>query len=237
MPTATQVNYPPAEHAIFENDPATYFQPPAVMGACELHTGSVNPCAPDTTGATIDLIPRNTELCIDTADDLDTCDPGTGANPQEIPIYSPADGCAIIDSTGYTVQINIDKVDCSQPQNVLGDKEIVLTHLQPNPAPLQSGSALSTGAYVQINAGELVGYLCTNDDAGTTCGVFGGAPTHLAFQLRSYQGSFFQQERDDVLGFLAIPRCLYDDWESDPQNPLATPQRLINSPVRACPAS
>jgi hypothetical protein len=175
------------------------------MGGCGLHATTCNSGA----GTTLDITPRNIELCIDgrPISRLPECDPGATASINRVPVYSPVTGCATYDSAAFTLIINFDNVGCSRASQP-NDRVVTLTHLIP------SGSFPTTS----VNAGQLVGYLC-RDSEKSTCGIDGspssGVPTHLAFKLR-YQDPNLSLANltfhTEVVGFLAKPNCNHDDW-------------------------
>jgi hypothetical protein len=99
---------------------------------------------------------------------------------------------------------------------------IVLSHV--------TGSPIPSNLRQVITANTFVGYLCLSNEAFNTCEVFANSvPTHLAFQLLFFSGTY-QQAPNDILGYLARPNCLYDGWNYNQGNP----QVQIN-PIRACP--
>lgn len=199
-------------------------QSPATMGSFGLYLGT-NPSQP---GATLDIVPRNMELCIDTTgtNQLGLCDTAT-----EPPVYSPVNGCAIDTGTSdNTVEINIDLYirdsTCTSGQ-ASGDLQVVITHIVID-------SSIPTTNRVPVTAGDPLGYLCDAATALSVCGVATSAtPTHVAFQLRTllFPGPSIQ-EINDVIPFLGIsePYCVYDEWEYSPGSP--APQ---NAPVHGCP--
>lgn len=233
MPTAGLVEFaihPPTAN-LFDSD-----QPPAVMGECRIHVGT--DCG-DRTGSTIDVVPRNMELCIDShpLNDLSECDP---PSERRVPIYAPVSGCAYYfdDSNDEPPSIIIryrpsGNQDCGS-FNEPNDLNAVFTHIFPDP---NIPDVEITGRLL-ITSGTRIGWLCRDDDlpTPTPCGVNEEpdnpiVPTHLAVQTQRRVGSVLQQTPLDILGFLARPgRCVYDDWMSNHPNPL----RQTN-PVRACP--
>jgi hypothetical protein len=218
-------------------------QSPSTMGTCGIHVGVSLPCSPDPSGSTIDVVPRNTELCIDsrTSNRLIECNPGwsnpsdpnLNPSPSRIPVYAPRDGCAIFYDPPPTDQppsiiIRIDRyntqADCNTDAQA-NDRFIVLTHIIPE--------GITAANRLKISAGTLVGYICLSNEARSICQVFDdNTPTHLAFLVVIWNGSQYVQAPNDILGYLARQGCLYDDWAS--RNSTGTPQ-IQPSPVRACP--
>jgi hypothetical protein len=211
-------------------------QPPAVMGSCGLHEGIT--CV-DSIGSTIDVIPRNIEYFIDSRSNsitnnlLTQCDPTASSNAR-IPIYAPAAGCATYRFNIKTIEINIDKTACSQSA-INSHRLVSLTHLIP------ISELAGDFAQKMVIAGELVGYLCRDAEKvgtfSTQCNIepastFGAeVPTHLAFQLSYVNQAFTTPIRQEVLGFLAISRCVYDNWEDNH----TTPTRKTTNQFHACP--
>jgi hypothetical protein len=236
MPSSTLsqfANFPPQSH-VFDGN-----QPPSVMGACGQHVGSQNPCSPDLNGSTIDIVPRNHELCIDTVASwrIAQCDSdydsSANPNPVRIPVYAPQGGCATFDNTFGNSQVVIrlfrpsgsgNQAECNTPiQN--GDLLIVLTHITNSPI-------LSSPNRQPISANTFVGYLCLNKngEAYNICAVYAPTvPTHLAFQLQAFSGSY-RQAPNDIVGYLARQGCLYDNWKYNQGNP-----QVQDSPIIACP--
>jgi hypothetical protein len=205
------------------------------MGTFGLHDG-LNPSLP---GATVDIVPRNIELCLDTslANELNECDPSAA---QRIPIYAPTDGCAIYqdieddpqtptvnENQPPTISIRIDHTDDCEANVSNDDRFVVLSHVVEPEVP--------DNTRVLVSAGELLGYMCLSSEAfSQNCEVnTATTPTHLAFQTQYWSGGP-QQASDDILGYVAIPRCVYDDWKSDPGNPQHQPAQ---DQVDACPSS
>jgi hypothetical protein len=188
-------------------------QSPATMGTFGLHIGT----NPTQLGATLDIVPRNMELCIDTTatNQLVLCN--TLAEP---PVYSPVNGCAINTGTpDSTVEINIDLYirdsSCTSGQ-ASGDLQVVITHIDID-------SSIVTTNRIPVLAGDLLGRLCGSTTAQSVCGVATSiTPTHVAFQLRtlSFSGPSIQ-EINDVIPFLGVPvpNCAYDEWAYSPNNP------------------
>jgi len=207
-------------------------QPPAVMGNCGIHFPT---CGVDPDGSTIDVVPRNIELCIDTRSlPVANCDPGYSVtpdpslnpNPTQVPVFAPRGGCASYIAAQNTLQIRLDvassQADCTNFTVANGNRLIALTHVT-NFLNLQPGQRLF------ILAGVRVGDLCPNANA-TVCGVLPNASTHLAFQLQVAQGSGYASPPGEVLPYLAFSKCLYDDWAYRQNTP--QPQSM---PIRACP--
>jgi hypothetical protein len=219
-------------------------QSPSTMGGCGQHVGADNPCAPDPTGSTIDIVPRNIEMCIDSRSQarLVECDPryaGTlipnvNPNPQRVPIYSPREGCVLFEDRSQEVPSIIIRFqiggvgNCSDGASN-ADFYIVLTHVTDVPSNIPRVTSLQNR--LLLPAGSLVGYLCLAQEARGICKVAEeNIPTHLAFQIQDYQGGY-QQVPTDIRGYLARQGCLYDDWRYLQNN---TPQAQT-TPVRACP--
>lgn len=212
---------------------------PATMGTCGLHFGTSLDCSQP--GATLDIVPRNLELCIDTANNRSLC------NNSDVPVYSPVNACGILfddpfdnPDSGKSIILNIDRLirdaSCQNDSipDATGDRYITITHLIPNPGSLSSGEVLSTSNWVKVITSDMIGNLCKDINAVSLCKVRPGAPTHLAFQLTSRNANgTSKQEITDVLGFLAKPDCLYDNWKFDPGNP--TVQPLANR-FYSCPS-
>ena len=210
-------------------------QAPAGMGSCGLHVGANNPCSPNDGGTTLDVVPRNIELCIDSQplSLLNTCDP-TASTGVRVPVFAPVGGCATFDATTHAIEINPDRVDHSTNPPTCesgasnGDHEVILTHVV---------NKMGTTQKI-VNAGDLVGEICRNSEK-STCGITGSNPTHLAFQLRLFPpgpiNGNLTDVRREVLGFLAIPYCVYDNWRDNH----ATPTRQSTTapyPFQACPS-
>ncbi len=216
-----------ARKAIFFNLQSQVPMPAAYIGTKGLHEG-----AQDFFGATLDVVPRNIELCIDTESSLINCD-----GLESIPIYSPVNGCAFYDTESKTLVIDADR-SCSSPPINGEYLQIVMTHI----------TNLSSS---NVQAGALVGTLC-KETTKSICGIDQqNSPTHLAFKLRVVRyingsseiinlvdyilnGQLLtrQQIREEVLGFLGLTECLFDDWVSN--NGVAR-SRALNSSYTACP--
>jgi hypothetical protein len=206
------------------------------MGNCGLHVGTN--CL-DTSGSTLDVVPRNMELCIDTSGNRQLC------AEIRMPVLSPVNACGLVlndTASGKSIYLSITRLERdpnrtrdSDP-NQVGDKWVVLTHTLVNTSPLQSGEPLAELQWVKVNAGEVVGELCKDSEALNLCKVISLPPpvaSHLAFQLGTLRSNgSLEPVRSDVLAFLAIPRCLYDDWMALPGSPTRqpTPDRF-----HACP--
>ena len=216
-----------ARKAIFFNLQSQVPMPAAHMGTKGLHEG-----AQDFFGATLDVVPRNIELCIDTESSLINCD-----GLESIPIYSPVNGCAFYDTESKTLVIDADR-SCSSPPINGEYLQIVMTHI----------TNLSSS---NVQAGALVGTLC-KETTKSICGIDQqNSPTHLAFKLRVVRyingsseiinlvdyilnGQLLTQQkiREEVLGFLGLTECLFDDWVS---NNGVTRSHALNSSYTACP--
>jgi hypothetical protein len=199
--------------------------PPSYMGACGLHFG-LN-CA-DGSGSTLDIIPQNLELCIDTRNvlaygecDLAYTETVSGIpswadalnGKQGIPVYAPVGGIATL-NVDRTIRFRIGLKTGSTTEY----KQINFSHMIPLSSILSSGAVV-----IPITAGQKIGFLCPNNDSlkVTLCRVRDAdTPTHLAFQLQYQIGDTNNPiqvapdslARQEVLGLLAIPRCLHDDW-------------------------
>jgi len=227
----TPVYYSPfGRGANLTTTPVAFNQlPPAHMGSYGLHYGPT----PPTPGTTLDVVPVNIELCIDTDSTQANCNPSQGG--VRIPIYAPVSGCAVYDSASHTIIINIDQVassgqpDCGQTR-LNNDREVILTHLR--------DSIVGNQAFLEVRAGQPIANLCRSDELNT-CGIAAGVPTHLAFQLNMRGANpvpfgglgSSQQVYQEVLGTLARQFCLYDGWYL---NLGATPATPV-SPFYACP--
>jgi hypothetical protein len=122
-------------------------QPASTMGTCGVHIGVALPCSPNpSSGSTIDVVPRNIELCIDsrTSTQLVQCNPGWSSptdpnlnpNPVRVPVYAPRDGCAIFNNLAGeeppSIIIRIDRYSTQTQRNTaiqVNDRFIVLTHV------------------------------------------------------------------------------------------------------------
>jgi hypothetical protein len=218
---ATFASVPPVAN-LFDGN-----QPPAVMGACGIH----NPiCVTGPNSSTIDVVPRNIEFCIDTRSMADpacnpgysvTPDPNLNPTPTRVPVYAMRQGCASY--AGSTLQLRLDhaanQVACDSAI-VLYDRLIAYTHITTTLSFPSSGRLF-------VPAGALLGYICPTT---SPCGITPGASPHLAFQLQFYIGSSYQPAPQDILGYLAYSKCLYDDWSY--RQPSPQPQ---TTPIRACP--
>ncbi len=217
--------------AIFDN-----FQSPATMGSFGRHYG-FDPSRGD--GATIDVVPRNIELCIDTSNaaNLNLCDPPIGVTSPRIPIYAPVQSCAIYldvednpattnidENQPPTIYLRIDNTqNCSAGANN-GNRIIALSHVVQPTVPSNNR--------ILVNAGQLLGYMCLSTEAfSSSCEVrTATTPTHLAYQTQYYNGAVVEQAINDVQGMLVRPYCLYDNWFYSPGNP-----QLQTTPVQGCP--
>jgi hypothetical protein len=201
------------------------YQPPSYMGSCGLHdkTNCVSG-----SGATLDIVPRNVEMCFDTrtVERLSECNPGSqGGTPSnmEIPIYAPAAGCANFDENSSTVVIDIDRVNCTDPP-LDTNREIVITHIK-------------GGFSGYVNPGVQIGTMCRYENR-QICGIdtdpsqTQNTPSHIAFQLRLRNLTKPTNAFQEVIGFLARPNCIYDDWIF---NQFTNPQRIYNASFAACP--
>jgi hypothetical protein len=248
MPTAPPSSLVmPTMASIFGGTPGPIA--PAVMGGCFLHDGSTLPCGPNTSWSTIDLIPRNIELCIDTRDGtrLGQCDPDTTQAPNGIPVFSPVAGCMFytagknfVIEFSPTGQAYLNSCNGSTILAYQGSRyQVSLTHLKPfNPSLLQQ--------WYPVSAGELIGYLCRKTEWSNSNLQCKGpasldplAPQHLAVHLFEAKTGYITDVKNELPGdirrFLAKPYCFFDRWKqsngSTPQ--LQTPN--AGQDLYACP--
>jgi hypothetical protein len=205
------------------------------MGNLGLHDG-VQTRRP---GATLDIVPANVELCIDSEANFAACD-----SAHLIPVFSPVDACGYL---GYgqneqldTVILNIDFLSpdgtCRQiPQN--NDRIILLTHVRYSGFTLAHGGSLDRARWRRVQRGEQIGVLCNSvtatemvDDGG--CNVIANNQTHLAFQLRHTTFPTPTPRGAEVLAFLGVSECLYDRWTSGLNNPVVAVRQTI--PFHGC---
>jgi hypothetical protein len=196
-------------------------QPPATMGSYGLHVGR----RPNEYGATLDIVPGNLELCIDSEFPLSDCD-----TTSDIPVLSPVTGCALVDpSDSTTVIINLDmplvENGCSGITNV-NSRQIVFTHIRTTNI---LGYTITSRNWSLLSIGSLIGYLCRSSTAATQCGVRSDIPaqTHIAFQLRTVRtgNPYYVQRPLDVIPFLAFPQGIYDRWATNIGQLEPQPQR------------
>jgi hypothetical protein len=173
----------------------------------------------------IDVVPKSIEYCIDTSisTQLGNCDPS--ASPLGIPVYAPVSGCAIRVQADVIILV----INCeSQNTYPAGRREIAFTHLDPD--TIQQWPLLT---FSPVTVGDLIGNLC-RDVNKSSCNITGQAATHLAISLRFYNFTtsevFTAAQDEEVLGFNAIPSCLFDDWLNVPGMPTPNP-----TPLHACP--
>lgn len=208
--------------------------PPAVMGSFSLHVGTSGGTSGEVTGATIDLVPNNIELCIDTEQvDDNLCTDTTSP----IPFFNPIDGESYVpiftDGTIRTIQIKIPEsgmlsIDTNGDQQI--DRQVSLeryvsiTHLNPETLNLTN-----------LAAGAQIGEMCngTAQQVETDCDLRPDAPNHVAVELRVrevdsentielyiYLTRNLAIDEDqaadiverEILGLLAHPLCLFDQW-------------------------
>jgi len=226
----------------FANAPGGYQSPfgngnaPANVGSLGIHQNG-----------TIDVMPASLEECIDTsrASVSSSCDPqGTLGNP----VYAPVSGTAYAVDNGQNIvifwEVEFDRNDDDTNRPVR--REILLIHLDPT-------QTLVPVTGIQVRRGDLVGYLCRFDDR-QRCGIpdnvdrdIGFAVNHLAVQIRFYTSNSgngrpgaFAPSHDEVLGVLAIPNCIFDNWVENhlvrtPKD-LETATWLVNW-FAACPSN
>lgn len=206
-------------------------QAPAVMGICYIHNGSNNPCVPDPAYSTVDVVPREMEQCIDTSTETQLVDCDPVGSSVGIPVYAPFDGDA------YRVRADIivlayrhDTFSTYQNPD-LGRREISLTHL--DPATLSS-IPLGNQVGVHYMAGDLIGNLCRDSNKSDCQIAFSDEGVHAAIDIRFYNPNITPPHTPaanaEVLGFLASPGCLFDDWANIPGT-----QTHNSDPLRACP--
>ncbi|MBK8025520.1 MAG: PD40 domain-containing protein [Chloroflexi bacterium] len=211
--SATQPSFDISRGSLFDSH-----QPPAVMGDLGLHDG----LSRQGDGSTIDVIPRNSELCIDGGGSFAACD-----HAAPVPVYSPVSGCVKLGegraSELDTLLINVDMLEggvCTNSTLDNDDRVIKLTHLDYSGVTLQ-GNNLSKGLWLPVAQGDLLGYLCQSHNASVPqsqggCNVVPNNHTHLAVQLTAIRygtPNFYIQRADAVIPFVGSPRCLFDDWE------------------------
>jgi hypothetical protein len=221
--------------------------PPAVVGDCKLHRGLCFIPTPPVLPGTLDIVPRNIEMCIDSRnsnpnspqDRLHECDP-RNLN-LGIEVHSPVSGCMIYDPPSETLVIEYIPDNHVAPGYLDGCKltdilnepltrryQIAFTHL--NELNLASGKP---SGWIAVSRGQLLGRLCTrfewlqtaNTDsrlcAAGSVGLIAAAPQHLAVDLRivaAYNGAGLA----NMQGFIARPYCIYDDWSSQNNNQYVT---------------
>jgi hypothetical protein len=132
------------------------------------------------------------------------------ATTTRVAVLAPAAGCARWINSDKTLEIDIDATACNTAW-ITNHRIVVLTHIIPV-------NTNATGFMISI--GAVAGYLCRNNER-STCGITGTVPTHLAFQLRTYPLNQIPaaQNETEVMGFLAVPRCVYNDWFSSQPTP------------------
>ena len=217
--------------------------PPAVIGDCRLHRGLCIIPTPPVLPGTLDIVPRNIEMCIDSRnsnpnspqDKLHECDP-RNLN-LGIEVRSPVSGCMIYDPPSETLVIEYIPDNHAAPgyldgcklTNILAEPitrryQIAFTHL--NDLSLASGKPSN---WIVVSRGQLLGRLCTRFEwlqtantnsrlcAAGSVGLIANAPQHLAVDLRvvaAYNGAGLA----NMQGFIAYPYCIYDDWSSQNNN-------------------
>ncbi|MBX3065970.1 MAG: hypothetical protein KF726_23530, partial [Anaerolineae bacterium] len=222
---------------------------PAVMGSCFMHDGSTGgtPCAPNTGFSTIDLVPRNVELCLDAKvnGSLGQCDPDATLVPNGIPLYSPVSGCMFYTAGNHLV-IEFSPTGDSYLDNCQsslishsGDRfQVTFTHLK---------STYTTQAWQSVQAGQLIGFFCNKNEwtnSHTLCrgpvSLDPTAPQHLAVHLFKSKTGYISDPLlelpNDVRAFFSRPHCMFDVWKythgaSTPS--LQTPPS--NQNLSACP--
>jgi len=214
-PTATATfdpTYPRYSPGRFDDNVGTILsvfgnEPPAVMGVLEIH--------PD-----IDLVPLSMEQCIDATAQLSNC------LTEQVAVYAPVSGCL------YRTQLDqIELIINCESINTYPDgrREVYFTHLDPNRIP--NSWQLNT-FYYNIQAGALLGYLCSESNKGS-CGISANTPVHLAVNLRFWLGGgqTIPATNEEFLGFISTPSCLFDIWLANAFSPTLNP-----NPLNACPA-
>jgi hypothetical protein len=214
--------FPPAQASLFGRTDAGYELPVSYMGVCGYHRSD----CPGVFGSTIDLVPRNMELCIDTRAFalFDECD-GAGGQ-RRIKVYAPLPG-KIEHMPDGTFAIDIDYG--TPPSGLTYTRQLHFTHIDP-------GTRLRSGK--DVAAGEYIGSLCLNSGATkvTVCKIKEEAvPTHLAFKLRVKKFSPIVYEDIpnpdvEVPNFLDKPSCLFNDWV----NSAGTPTRASGNQFKSC---
>jgi len=213
--------------------------PPARMGSFGLHFG---PDPLQGFGTTLDIVPVNSELCIDTQTlaTQSICDPP--ATPpsisSRIPVYSPVTGCALYNTTAKQIEISLTlnssgALDCTASIET-NDRQIIMTHVTVPLVP-------SNGNRVLVQAGQQVASLCRHNERSLVCGITNPmVQNHLAYQPRLWNpgtiptnGNLGSQTdiTREVIGVLVQPYCLYDTWASGPGQSPATP----STPIVGCP--
>jgi hypothetical protein len=167
-----------------------------------------------------------------------------------IPIYAMADGWIYIDSARGTLILIIDDytIRNDSDTNIPIRREIVYTHI----------TNLQVVQFDTVSKGTLLGYLCRHQYR-TQCGISINADdtdisftiNHLAIQIRfwSHKGTKSTEPSnpsapryyEEILGVLAIPRCIYDDWNENHLNESPKAHNTQGWPYNgwyaACPAT
>jgi hypothetical protein len=195
----------------FEDAPGGYQSPfengnaPANVGSLGVHQNG-----------TIDVMPSSLEKCIDTSRDSvsSACDP---EGQLGIPIFAPVAGYAVSVNEGTNVVIfweaESGRTDVITGERVIVRREILLIHLDPNMNQISA-----TGE--NVRRGDLIGYLCLHANRDR-CNIsissqndIDFAVNHLAVQIRFFnsRGIVYAPLDSEVLGVLAIPSCIFDNW-------------------------
>jgi len=215
--------------------------PPAHMGTYGLHYGP-NPTAGF--GTTIDVVPVNMELCIDTDATQTNCDPpqpptplpGTPIpTPIRVPVYAPVTGCAIYNDLEEQIEISIITDDTGALNCDFGietyDRQIILTHI--------TASLVPSNQRIEVFEGRQIASLCLYDEAEDLCNIQNEVPVHLAYQPRLWSSTIPPNGNlgatpdivREVIGIVVQDQCLYDIWASD----LGATPHPPSTPVTACP--
>ncbi len=209
----------PDIHSVFGSEA------PAVIGSYRFY-GS----------GTLDLVPHSLEQCVDASPlGESACYKPTVVAPGRIgaSVYAPAAGCAYRLAENPAIVIIVlnceGRTQLFQTKN--GDKpfqarrEIVLDHLDPD-------TTKGLGAGTKVAAGQYIGSLCSV--AGKAdCKIRNDVLPYLSVQVRFTADSGpITPENDEVIGFLAAPNCIFDDYNYSPGKVIANPK-----PIAGCPLS
>jgi len=106
-------------------------------------------------------------------------------------------------------------------------RQIHFYHIDP------ATSSLPFNVATGVNVGDVVGKLCTHNNLGD-CDIQGAQNfSHLALRLvfkLEDSGKQIGADDGEIKGFVATPRCLYDNWANIPGNPTTQ-----SNPVHGCP--
>jgi hypothetical protein len=205
--------------------------PPAVVGSYRFYDGK-----------TLDLVPSELEDCVDTSPVdkqecysalqtqlLQTPQPQLVLENTGIPVYAPVAGCAFLlpDTITIVLIVNCEQnisFETSDGAPIKGRREVMLTHLDP-----QTTKHISTSG-TKVDPSEYLGSLCLMSDKAS-CNIITDLPPYLSMKLRINTGlDYFAATNEEILAFLAQPKCLYDQFLYSPLNPSLNPQ-----PLQACP--